>query len=233
MTPAGLSQGIDPQIEESWKIRLRADFNDASFLGLREFLRLEKSSHTVYPAGNMIFEAFNRTPFDDVKAVILGQDPYHGAGQAHGLCFSVPSGVRVPPSLQNIFRELHSDVGIQIPTSGDLSSWAGEGVLLLNSVLTVRAGQAGSHRGKGWESLTDSVIRNLSQQKDNLVFILWGKFAADKAGLIDGKRHCILMAPHPSPYSANSGFFGCRHFSKANEYLRLHGISGINWNPAR
>lgn len=220
---------INPQIETSWKGVLADEFGSDYFMLLKEFLLEEKSKHLVYPPGNLIFNAFNSTPFDKVKVVILGQDPYHGKGQAHGLCFSVPSGVTQPPSLVNIFKELHSDLGIPVPVSGNLERWAKQGVLLLNATLTVRANQAGSHQGKGWEIFTDAVIRKLSDTRTGIVFLLWGKYAQAKEALIDTKKHYILKAAHPSPFSAFNGFFGCRHFSKTNEILVRHGLEPVDW----
>jgi uracil-DNA glycosylase len=190
----------------------------------------EKQKFTVYPPGSLIFNAFNLTPFYAARVVIIGQDPYHGAGQAHGLCFSVPRGTSVPPSLVNIFKEINEDLGIPVPKHGNLEKWARQGVLLLNATLTVRANQAGSHQKKGWESFTDAVISQLSKQRVGLVFLLWGKFAQDKELLIDTQKHYILKAAHPSPYSAYNGFFGCRHFSRTNEILRRHGLPEIDWS---
>ena len=220
---------IDPKIEPSWKNVLIDEFNKPYFVALKEFLVEEKKKYVVYPAGANIFNAFACTPFNKVKVVIIGQDPYHGPGQAHGLSFSVPEGIQKPPSLVNIFKELQSDIGKPIPESGNLESWARQGVLLLNATLTVRANQAGSHQKHGWEQFTDSVIRTLSDQKSGLVFLLWGRFAQDKAGLIDASKHHILKAAHPSPLSAYNGFFGCRHFSKANAFLTAHGLTPIDW----
>lgn len=220
---------IDPKIEESWKKVLIDEFNKPYFLALKEFLVEEKQKYTVYPAGANIFNAFACTPFDQVKVVIIGQDPYHGPGQAHGLSFSVQDGIQKPPSLQNIFKELHEDVGKEIPESGNLESWARQGVMLLNATLTVRANQPGSHQKHGWEQFTDSVIKTLSDKKSGLVFLLWGRFAQDKAALIDSSKHYILKAAHPSPFSAYNGFFGCKHFSKTNEILQSQGKTPINW----
>ena len=193
------------------------------------FLVDEKKQHSIYPPGQLIFNAFNQTPFDKVKVVILGQDPYHGRGQAHGLSFSVPDGVQPPPSLQNIFKEINSDTGTTVPQSGNLTRWTEQGVLLLNAILTVRAGQASSHREHGWEQFTDSVIQKISEHKSGVVFLLWGKFARSKKVLINSSKHLILEAPHPSPYSADYGFFGCKHFSKTNEYLVGKGNKAIVW----
>jgi len=220
---------IDPRIHESWKEQLIEEFNQPYFEALKNFLVEEKNSQVVYPPGNMIFAAFDRTPFEKLKVVILGQDPYHGKGQAHGLCFSVPQGIASPPSLVNIFKELHNDLGIPIPSHGNLESWADQGVLLLNSTLTVRANQAGSHQNKGWENFTDAVIRKISDNTDGIVFILWGRYAQAKEYLIDTSRHHILKAAHPSPFSAHSGFFSCRHFSKTNEILKAQGSETIDW----
>jgi uracil-DNA glycosylase len=178
----------------------------------------------------LIFNAFHHTPFDCVKVVILGQDPYHGPGQAHGLCFSVPPGITPPPSLVNIFKELHTDLGVPLPANGNLEKWADQGVLLLNATLTVRAGQAGSHQNKGWETFTNKVIAQVSEKKSGVVFMLWGRYAQAKETLIDGLRHLILKAPHPSPFSVHSGFFGCRHFSRANSFLEKQGMKAIDWS---
>ena len=221
---------IDPKIEDSWKKLLWNEFQKPYFTALKEFLIKEKKSHTIYPKGENIFNAFNKTPFDAVKVVILGQDPYHGPNQAHGLSFSVMDGVAYPRSLQNIFKELKEDIGCNIPKSGNLSSWAKEGVFLLNTVLTVRASEANSHRGQGWENFTDAVISLLSEKKEHLVFILWGSPAGAKASLIDQKKHLILKAPHPSPLSSYRGFFGSKPFSKTNEYLISKGKTPILWS---
>ncbi|MES2778965.1 MAG: uracil-DNA glycosylase [Bacteroidota bacterium] len=220
-------------IAESWKPILKQEFESPYFDTLRTFLKQEKAKGTtVYPPGPQIFAAFDHTPFDKVKVVILGQDPYHGAGQAHGLCFSVNKTVTVPPSLKNIYKELETDIpGFTVPTHGDLSSWADQGVLLLNATLTVEKDKAGSHQGKGWEQFTDAVIKQLSEQKEHLVFILWGKFAQSKASLIDANKHLILTAAHPSPFSAYNGFFGCKHFSKTNAYLHQLGVLPVIWQP--
>lgn len=224
-----MKEQINPQIDQEWKEVLAEEFQKPYFEALKQFLVEEKKRFVVYPPGQNIFEAFNRTPFSKVKVVILGQDPYHGPGQAHGLCFSVPLNVEFPPSLQNILKELESDLGTPYPKSGDLSGWADQGVLLLNATLTVRANQAGSHQGYGWEQFTDSAIRHLSQLQNGLVFILWGKFAQNKKILIDSTKHLILEAPHPSPLSVYRGFFGCRHFSLANEWLVNYGKQPVNW----
>jgi len=219
------------QLEASWLKRLEPEFSKEYMQSLREFLLRRKRHHAViYPPGDKIFNALNSTPFDTVRVVILGQDPYHGPGQAHGLCFSVPPGVRVPPSLINIFQELQSDVGIDPPTHGCLQSWAGQGVLLLNAVLTVERGQAGSHQGQGWEIFTDTVVRLLNDERRHLVFMLWGSYAQKKGAVIDRRRHLVLKAPHPSPLSAHRGFLGCRHFSQANDYLEKNGMDPIDWS---
>ena len=220
---------INPEIHPSWKTVLSGQFESPYFAELKSFLLLEKQKYTVYPPGKLIFNSFNSTPFDEVKVVILGQDPYHGSGQAHGLCFSVPEGIAPPPSLVNIFKEINSDLGIPIPSYGNLESWTRQGVLLLNATLTVRANMAGSHQGKGWEKFTDAAIRAVSDQKEHVVFLLWGKYAQAKAALIDPRKHHILMAPHPSPLSAYAGFMGCRHFSKTNEYLKSVGRTPVDW----
>jgi uracil-DNA glycosylase len=223
-------ESVDPKIEESWKKELWDEFQAPYFRVLKDFLIQEKRSFTVYPPGNLIFNAFSHTSFDRVKAVILGQDPYHGKGQAHGLCFSVPPGIPQPPSLVNIFKELHADLGIPVPIHGNLEKWADQGVLLLNATLTVRAGQAGSHQNRGWETFTDAVIRSISRDRSSVVFLLWGRYAQAKEALVDASRHLVLKAAHPSPFSAHSGFFGCRHFSKTNEYLVSQGIDSIDWS---
>lgn len=218
-----------PQIAESWKLQLANEFQQAYFQQLKLFLLSENKYHTVYPPENLIFAAFNHTPFSNVKVVIIGQDPYHGAGQANGLCFSVADGIKKPPSLVNIFKEIQKDLGFDIPDSGNLENWARQGVLLLNSTLTVRAKNAGSHKKKGWEQFTDACIRKLSSENENLIFLLWGRFAQKKASLIDITKHHILTAPHPSPFSVHSGFFGCGHFSKTNELLQQMNKSTIQW----
>lgn len=220
---------INPQIEESWKKVLTGEFQQEYFRELKNFLVEERRQYRVYPPGSKIFAAFDFTPFTSVKVVLLGQDPYHGQGQAQGLCFSVPRGIPKPPSLVNIFKELHDDLGLAIPPHGNLEAWARQGVLLLNATLTVRANQAGSHQHKGWEQFTDAAIRALSEQRENLVFMLWGNYAQAKAALVDGHKHCILKAPHPSPFSANQGFFGCRHFSRANDFLVRAGKEPVDW----
>ena len=219
------------KIDPSWYEVLRPQFEAPYFAQLKEFLVAERQQYVCYPPGSKIFNAFDSTPFDKVKVVILGQDPYHEPGQAMGLCFSVPDGVLVPPSLVNIIKEINSDLGTQIPlTHGDLSGWAEQGVLLLNATLTVRAHQAGSHQRHGWELFTDAAIRALSEKRNGLVFLLWGSYAISKAQFIDRSRHLVLTAPHPSPLSAYRGFFGCRHFSQCNAYLQQQGLSPINWD---
>ena len=218
------------QIEDSWGRVLAPEFNSPGFAALTQFVRHAYASGTVYPPGRLIFEAFNRTPFDKVKVVILGQDPYHGPNQAHGLCFSVPPNVVVPPSLVNIYKELEWEYGRPFLTrNGDLSSWADQGVLLLNATLTVAAGQAGSHQGRGWEAFTDAVIRHLAAEREHLVFMLWGSYAQRKGAFIDRSRHLVLETAHPSPLSAYRGFFKCNHFRQADDYLRVHGCEPINW----
>ncbi len=222
---------VDVKIEASWKRLLSNEFEQPYFNALIHFLKQEKQAgKTVFPPGPQIFSAFDHTPFEQTKVVILGQDPYHGAGQAHGLCFSVNKGVNVPPSLQNIYKELLQDIeGFVIPPHGDLTEWTQQGVLLLNATLTVEKDKAGSHQGKGWESFTDAVIRTISEQKEHVVFMLWGKFAQSKTPLINAEKHLVLKAAHPSPFSAYNGFFGCKHFSQANRYLSQNGLSPINW----
>jgi uracil-DNA glycosylase len=220
---------INPKMEESWREVLFDEFQKPYFEELKRFLVEEKQKHTVYPHGSNIFAAFNNTLFENVKVVILGQDPYHGAGQAHGLAFSVNEGVPFPPSLQNIFKELRDDMGCDMPKSGNLTSWAKEGVFLINAVLSVRAGEANSHKSRGWEIFSDAVIRLLSEKKENLVFILWGAPAGAKASLIDAKKHLILKSPHPSPLSSYRGFFGSKPFSKTNEFLKARGQNPIEW----
>ncbi len=220
---------INPQIAESWKSRLVDEFNAEYFIQLRARLVEEKKKYVVYPSGSLIFSAFDHTPFDSVKVVIIGQDPYHGQGQANGLCFSVSDGIKKPPSLENIFKELNSDLGIPVPLYGNLEKWAEQGVLLLNASLTVRANTPNSHQDIGWHTFTDAVIKILSDNKEGLVFLLWGKFAQGKEALINTEKHYILKAAHPSPFSAYNGFFGCRHFSKTNEILRKSGKKEIDW----
>ena len=218
---------MNVRIDESWRERLQSEFDAPYFAQLTDFVRHEYATTRVYPPGSQMFAAFDACPFDKVKVVILGQDPYHEPGQAHGLCFSVNDGVPFPPSLQNIFKEIHDDIGTPVPMSGDLTRWANQGVLLLNATLTVRAHQAGSHQNKGWEQFTDAVIHRLAQERENLVFILWGSYAQRKGEFIDRSRHLVLQSPHPSPLSAHRGFFGNRHFSRTNEYLTAHGIEPI------
>lgn len=220
---------INPQIEDSWKNALKKEFQSESFSKLKEFLVDERSEFNTYPPGPQIFSAFKFTPLNNVRVVILGQDPYHGAGQAHGLCFSVPHGIKPPPSLVNIFKEIKMDLNYDIPSHGNLESWAKQGVMLLNATLTVRASTPGSHQKKGWEQFTDIVIQRLSDQKEGLVFLLWGNFAISKSKYIDTQRHHILTSVHPSPLSAHRGFLGCKHFSKANELLKSQGKPMIDW----
>lgn len=220
---------LDVKIEQSWKERLQSEFDKQYFLQLTEFVRAEYRTQRIYPPGSQIFNAFNLCPFDKVKVVIIGQDPYHGPGQAHGLCFSVNEGVPFPPSLRNIFKEINADTGAPIPQSGNLTRWATQGVLLLNATLTVREHSAGSHQRRGWETFTDAVIRIISEQATGVVFILWGSYAQSKSAIIDSSRHLVLRSVHPSPLSAHAGFFGNHHFSKANEYLIRQGRTPIEW----
>lgn len=220
---------MDVKIESSWKEALKEEFEKPYFIKLVEFIKSEYRTQTVYPPGNRIFSAFDFTPFDEVKVVIIGQDPYHGANQANGLSFSVADGIRHPPSLQNIFKELNDDLGAPIPQSGNLEKWAKQGVLMLNATLTVRGSQAGSHQNKGWETFTDAVIQKLSEEKEKLVFILWGAYAQKKGSIIDASKHFIIKSAHPSPFSANNGFFGSRPFSKTNEYLKQNNFETIDW----
>lgn len=220
---------MNVQIEEGWKQALAPEFEKPYFKELTDFVRREYHTTTVYPPGKLIFNAFDLCPFDKVKVVIIGQDPYHGPGQAHGLCFSVNDGVPFPPSLQNIFKEIHDDLGAPVPASGNLTRWAQQGVLLLNATLTVRAHQAGSHQGKGWEAFTDAAIRVLADSREHLVFILWGSYAQKKGAFIDRQKHLVLTSVHPSPLSAYHGFFGNKHFSRANAYLVEHGEAPIQW----
>jgi len=217
------------KIEPSWKEQLQTEFDKPYFDKLTTFVREEYRKYTIYPPGSLIFNSFNLCPFNKVKVVLLGQDPYHEPGQAHGLCFSVNDGIPFPPSLVNIFKEIQSDMGTSVPSSGNLTRWAQQGVLLLNATLTVREHQAGSHQHQGWETFTDAVIHTLSEHRDHLVFILWGSYAQSKASLIDSRRHCILRSAHPSPLSAYRGFFGNHHFSLTNQYLRSKGIQEIVW----
>jgi uracil-DNA glycosylase len=220
---------VEVKIEESWKVRLQPEFDKPYFETLTAFVRNEYATHTVYPPAKLIFNAFDQCPFEQVKVVIIGQDPYHEPGQAHGLCFSVNEGVPFPPSLRNIFTEIASDSGIPVPSNGNLIRWATQGVLLLNATLTVRAHAAASHQNKGWETFTDAVIHRLANEKQHVVFILWGSYAQQKGAFIDPSKHLILKSPHPSPLSAHRGFFGNRHFSKANEYLVQTGQTPIRW----
>ncbi len=221
----------DVAIASSWKEKLHAEFEKEYFLNLVEFLKTEKASgQVIYPQGKLIFNAFEHCSFDDTKVVIIGQDPYHGAGQANGLCFSVADGIKVPPSLVNIFKEIQEDLGKPVPKSGNLERWAAQGVLLLNATLTVRAGQAGSHQNKGWEQFTDAVIRVLNEQKKNLVYLLWGSYAQKKGAIVDTSNNLVLTAKHPSPMAANyGGWFGNKHFSQANAYLKSQGLAEIEW----
>lgn len=220
---------MDVRIEASWKQRLAPEFEKDYFIKLTEFVRAEYGHATIYPPARLIFNAFDHCPFDAVKVVIIGQDPYHGPGQAHGLCFSVMEGVPNPPSLQNIFKEIQSDLGKPLPANGDLTRWARQGVLLLNATLTVQAHQAGSHQRKGWETFTDAVIRSLAEEREHLVFILWGAYAQKKGAFIDRNKHLVLTSAHPSPLSAYNGFFGNKHFSRTNEYLSANGLTEIDW----
>jgi uracil-DNA glycosylase len=223
---------MDVKIEAGWKEALRDDFSKDYFRHIVDTLKSERNAgRTCYPPGPLIFNAFAQTPFDKVKVVLIGQDPYHGPGQAMGLSFSVPRGIKLPPSLQNIFKEIHTDLGIRMPAdNGDLTPWAKQGLLLLNASLTVRANEPMSHSGIGWMNFTDAVIRVLSERKQHLVFLLWGRFAQEKQRLIDPARHQVLKASHPSPFSADKGFFGCRHFSRTNQWLASHGIDPIDWS---
>lgn len=220
---------MDVKIAPSWKNRLATEFEQAYFTTLAGFIKNEYQYQTVYPPGKEIFKAFDACAFEDVRVVILGQDPYHGPGQANGLCFSVRPGVKMPPSLQNIFKEIQSDLQKPFPANGDLERWAKQGVLLLNATLTVRANSPGSHQNKGWEIFTDATIRHLSDERDSIVFMLWGAYAQKKGEIIDRNKHLVLTAPHPSPFSADRGFFGCKHFSKANAYLKSKGLKEIEW----
>lgn len=222
---------MDVKIDGSWKKVLKDEFNKEYFGQIVGHLRIEKAAgHIIYPPGALIFNAFNLTPFENVKVVLLGQDPYHGKGQAHGLCFSVQDGIKPPPSLVNIYKEINKDIGLPIPNHGNLTKWAQQGVLMLNASLTVRAAEPNSHSKIGWADFTDAVIRKVSDQKKGVVFLLWGKFAQAKQELIDETKHQVLKAAHPSPYSADAGFFGCRHFSKTNEYLMKEGLDPIDWS---
>ena len=220
---------MEVKIEESWKALLTNEFETEYFSALTSFVRNEYKTQKIYPPAKLIFNAFNQCPFNNLKVVILGQDPYHGPGQAHGLCFSVNDGVDFPPSLRNIFKELKNDLGIEIPLTGNLTNWAKQGVLLLNATLTVRANQAGSHQNKGWEIFTDVVINTINERKEHVVFILWGNYAISKAKFIDQSKHLVLSSVHPSPLSASRGFFGNRHFSRANEFLVKNGLEPVTW----
>ena len=219
------------QLEPSWLAQLESEFDQPYMQKLRSFLRAEKAAgKRIFPPGNEFFNAFDHTPLDKVKVVILGQDPYHGEGQAHGLCFSVRPGVKVPPSLQNIYKEINAELGLPIPSHGHLTSWADQGVLLLNSVLSVECAQAASHQGQGWETFTDKVIEVINTRREGVVFMLWGSYAQRKGAIIDTERHCVLKAPHPSPLSAHRGFFGCGHFKAANDYLQSRGVAPLDWS---
>ncbi len=220
---------MDVRIASTWKSLLADEFEKPYFRKLIDFVKSQYKSQTIYPKGTDIFKAFDRCDFEDVKVVVIGQDPYHGPGQANGLCFSVADGVRIPPSLINIFKEIRDDLGKPIPASGDLERWAKQGVLLLNATLTVKANSPGSHQNQGWEMFTDAVIRKISEEKDGIVFLLWGAYAQKKGEMIDRNKHLVLMSAHPSPFSADRGFFGCRHFSKANAYLNSKGKESIDW----
>ena len=220
---------MDVKIAPDWKALLAEEFSKPYFEELTRFVKEEYATRRIYPRGSNIFRAFDKCPLDKLKVVIIGQDPYHGPGQAHGLCFSVAEGVPHPPSLQNIFKEVASDIGTPIPSSGNLDRWAEQGVLLLNSVLTVREHEAASHAGKGWEQFTDAVVRKIAQEKQGVVYLLWGSYAQRKGAMVDPQRNCILKAVHPSPLSAYRGFLGCKHFSQANDYLISTGQTPINW----
>jgi len=220
---------MDVHIEESWKVQLEEEFEKPYFKLLTEFVKSEYAGHTIYPPSKLIFNAFEQCPFGNIKVVILGQDPYHGPGQAHGLCFSVNDGIAFPPSLRNIFKEISADTGAPVPTSGNLERWAQQGVLLLNATMTVRAHEAGSHQKKGWEKFTDAVIHLVADKLDNVVFVLWGNYAISKGEFIDPQKHLLLKSVHPSPLSAHRGFFGNKQFSTANQYLMAHGKEPIQW----
>ncbi len=220
---------MDVKIEQSWKDQLKDEFEKDYFVKLTDFVRVEYKTKQIFPPARLIFNAFEHTPFDKVKVVILGQDPYHNDGQAHGLSFSVPDGIPAPPSLVNIFKEINRDLGIPVPRSGNLTRWANQGVLLLNATLTVQAHIAGSHQKKGWEAFTDAAIHQLAEKRENLVFILWGAYAQKKASFINPDKHLVLRSVHPSPLSAHNGFFGNNHFSTANKYLQSKGIAPIEW----
>lgn len=219
----------DVKISQDWKAKLTEEFEKPYFQELTSFIKQEYLAQTIYPPGKEIFRAFDCCDFNTVKVVIIGQDPYHSLGQANGLCFSVREGIRMPPSLLNIFKEIQKDLGKPIPPSGDLERWASQGVLLLNATLTVRASSPGSHQNKGWETFTDAVIKKISDERENVVFILWGAYAQRKGEIIDRSKHYVLMSAHPSPFSADRGFFGCKHFSKTNEYLKSKGLKEIEW----
>ncbi len=219
----------DIKIADSWKTLLKSEFDSLYFKGLIQFVKEEYANHVIYPPGKEIFRAFDCCGFNEVRVVIIGQDPYHGAGQANGLCFSVKPGVAIPRSLSNIFKEIQTDLGKPFPPNGDLQRWADQGVLLLNATLTVQSAAPGSHQNKGWENFTDAVIKTISNEKKNIVFLLWGAYAQKKSLLIDSSRHCILQSPHPSPFSADRGFFGNKHFSKTNGYLKSKGLNPIVW----
>lgn len=221
---------VSPKIHSSWLHRLQKEFESPYFKELNDFLKIESDTFTIYPNEDEIYNAFNQTPFEDVKVVIIGQDPYHGENQAHGLSFSVQKRVKLPPSLKNIYKEIESDLGITPPQSGDLTAWTKQGVLLLNATLTVRAQSPGSHQKKGWEKFTDAVIHKLSDEKENLVFILWGKYAQDKGVIIDSNKHFVIKSAHPSPFAARKGFFGSKPFSKTNEFLKSKNIIPIDWS---
>jgi len=225
-----MPENKSPKLHESWREVLKEEFEKEYFLNLKNFLKEEKEKFTVFPPGKLIFSAFDHTPFNNVKVVIVGQDPYHDDGQANGLCFSVSDGIKKPPSLQNIFKEINSDLGLAIPETGNLEKWANQGVLLLNATLTVRAHNAGSHQKKGWETFTDKVISVISEKREKVIFMLWGKFAQSKVNLIDTDKHYILYAAHPSPLSAYNGFFGCKHFSQTNTILEKIGKEPIDWS---
>ena len=224
---------MSTQIEESWRTALKEDFESDYFKKLKEFLKKEKENQTIFPPGSLIFNAYNLCPLPKVKVVIIGQDPYHGPGQAHGLCFSVPKGIVVPPSLKNIYKELNSDLGIPIPNHGNLEKWAKQGVLLLNAILTVRAHQAASHHKQGWETFTDKTIKTISDLRAGIVFLLWGNYAIKKKELIDTSKHFVLTSVHPSPLSASRGFLGCKHFSKTNQILRENSLGEIDWDVSK
>ncbi|MDN5214056.1 uracil-DNA glycosylase [Fulvivirgaceae bacterium BMA12] len=220
---------MDVRIEASWREKLYEEFEQPYFQKLVDFVKSEYKNYKIFPPGKEIFSAFDHCPFQNVKVVIIGQDPYHGVGQANGLCFSVRDGVKMPPSLVNIFKEIKTDLGKPVPETGNLEKWANQGVLLLNATLTVRASSPGSHQNKGWESFTDAVIKKISDEKENVVFLLWGSYAQRKGLVIDTSKHCVLKSPHPSPFSADRGFFGNGHFSKTNDFLKQKGLMAIEW----